>query len=487
MKPYILLLVCLVCSAMCGAQNYKCVRYGDTAYFINIDGYLRGMRIDEVVPYGGGDTLLVPFSTQRHVLPGSGLDATNGSWLGSRIMDRHDGFFTFNTIWNDTVYVQTQAMPGDTWDFYNDGVGRSYKATVTSIDTMTVMGVLDSIKTIVINAYVGGVINPSDTVNGFEMILSKDHGFVQAFDLYCFPYRASPVSGWYSDFYQDRIGSVTKSKMRFVRTEFHVPTKMEVYDFNEGDVFVTSGYTYNEIPELNWLTYDSIMSRTIVDAWHVRYKIFRKENWTTTYHPWGEPAIIYHSYSTDTLINEFDTSKLFEMLKMPEENPTMPLVWHYRPTDSGNCFKSAYYKWDVVVTFEGGPYYAEYKQGFEQISYGTHTPPRPEDIGYHSTEQAVLVFSVKSGVPCGVRTEPNGVEEVSLQPAQIHIYPNPAQDELYVSAERAIGDMSITDMAGRVLYRAEQLPAESRINVSGFAPGVYLLRVNGVVRKFVKQ
>jgi hypothetical protein len=478
MKPFLLFIMLAFGAQWCVAQDYKCVRYGDTAYFINVDGYLRGMRINGVVAYGGGDTLLMPFETER---PG------NGSWMGNRIMDRHDGMFTFNTRWMDTVFVQTHAEPGDTWMFYNDTSTRYYKATVMSVDTMRVLGVLDSVKKIRIAAYWAGFVNMTDSVNGFEMVLSKEHGFVQTFDLYNFPYRTA-TGGVYSDFYQDRIGyPIGRSKMTFVRTEFHVPTKMGVYDFNVGDVFVTRGWTEREFPELSWLTYDSIISKTLPDAWRVHYQIFRKEISSETYYSWGSPSITHNSFQKETYDIEFDTSRLFSMLRMPEEKPSMPLVWHYRPTDSGNCFKSAYYKRQSVVTFEGGPSYEEYKTGFEQLSSGTHTPPWGEDIGYHSSRQAELIFSVKNGVPCGVRVEPNRVEQLHAKEAGIRIYPNPAKDELHISAGSVMEDVSITDVAGRVLYSAEQLPAESKVDVSGFAAGVYLLRVNGAVQKFVKQ
>lgn len=485
MKPFLFFIMLAFGAQWCVAQDYKCVRYGDTAYFINVDGYLRGMRINGVVAYGGGDTLLMPFETERHVWP-AGLDGTNGSWLGSRIMDRHDGFFTFNTICRDTVFVNTQASIGDTWDFYNDTTMRSYKATVTALDTISVLGMLDSAKTIRITSYMGGVIDTLDPVNGYEMVISKEHGFAKTFDLYLFPYR-HPSGVMISDLYNNAVGSISKQKMAFVPTKFHVPTQMEVFDFDEGDVFVTHGYTWNEYPERHWLTYDSIVSKTFPDAWHVRYSIFQKEKGSVHYPSWGTPSVTNYYYNAGMHEVEFDTSKLFSMPYMPEEYPSFPRIWHYLPEDSSNCFASAFYGGADRIEFEGMPNYFAYKTGFEQISSGNYTPPWSGDIGYHSSREENLVFSVKNGVPCGTRQEPIRVVETNRQEEQIHIYPNPAKDELHISAGSIIEDVSITDVAGRVLYSAEQLPAESKVDVSGFAPGIYLLRVNGAVRKFVKQ
>lgn len=132
------------------AQNYQCLQPGVKHYFTNGNGYLRGMRIDSVETQGDS-TIYFPYHTPRgylHSAPPSTLDSTGGSWLGKSVVQRADGTFLFDNLWHDTVVIKTQANVGDSWVFYHDTTTLFYQASLMAIDTMTVLGFVDSVKKI---------------------------------------------------------------------------------------------------------------------------------------------------------------------------------------------------------------------------------------------------------------------------------------------------------------------------------------------------
>ncbi len=191
------------------AQNYQCLQSGVKHYFINGNGYLRGIRIDSVKTFGS-TTFYYPFHTRRGSYDGTPytmplLDSNGGSWLGKKVQQLSDGTFIFDSYWNDSVIIKTQANIGDSWILYSDTSNLWYKATLIGIDTMTVLGTVDSIKKILVTAQNPSGIVTSDPLDSFQIFLGKNHGFVQVFDLYTFPYhKPDSVYRVGLDFFLDR-------------------------------------------------------------------------------------------------------------------------------------------------------------------------------------------------------------------------------------------------------------------------------------------
>ena len=148
----ILLIIIFFGRLGCAGQSYQCLQAGVKHYFINSYGYLRGIRIDSVTTVGS-TTVYYPFHTPRSHMPYTApVDTTGSSWLGKRVLQLTDGTFLFDNMWHDTVVIKTQAHTGDSWTFYDDTTTRYYTASVISEDTMTFIGISDSIKIIKINA-----------------------------------------------------------------------------------------------------------------------------------------------------------------------------------------------------------------------------------------------------------------------------------------------------------------------------------------------
>jgi hypothetical protein len=509
----------LICSLPVMAQNYDCLQFGPKNYFINGNGYVRGMRVDSIST-SGSDIIYFPYRSQRisNYLGGGTfrIDTFGGSWLGKKVIKQADGTFLFDNIW-DTVIIKSQAHTGDTWIFYSDTSIFSYAATITDEDTMTISGIPDSIKTITLTAYRAGIPSTIDPVNNFQIILSKTHGFVQVFDLYTFPYHRqdtlyfNPAGGMYFirwvDYYLDvLLGNLGTCDLGcsydappntinsiFRLFPFYNPTKMEIYDFAIGDVYETefrvgSGGSHTVI-----YTLDSIMTKTTT-AYNVAYGGTEyKMQWDFP-HP-GPPVITYPAASFS--VSGGDTSLLIGSEFMPEEYDASFLL-HYFPNEhlADPCSGNTY---EIDDDYKGGGFY-DPGDGFLRPSYsweaysiglGMVGMYRTSIPYFNTTFVQSYSFYHKDTITCGsfVNTTPVSVPAINYNYA-IKITPNPATNHIDITSNARFSpntSVSVYDIIGRCIYHSK--PGQKNtltINTSSWNNGVYLLTIQddtGVICK----
>ena len=77
----------------------------------------------------------------------------------------------------------------------------------------------------------------------------------------------------------------------------------------------------------------------------------------------------------------------------------------------------------------------------------------------------------------------NVAEETSLS-----VLPNPAEDELSVSAAKNITELTICNLIGNIEYAQKCNSQNVKVSIANLPQGIHLLRINNdTVRKFVKQ
>ena len=74
----------------------------------------------------------------------------------------------------------------------------------------------------------------------------------------------------------------------------------------------------------------------------------------------------------------------------------------------------------------------------------------------------------------------------------ISIYPNPAYEQITITANSNITNITITDLLGQAVLTRHISSTTAEINMTGLSPGIYFVTVtnenkNKVVRKIVKQ
>lgn len=80
--------------------------------------------------------------------------------------------------------------------------------------------------------------------------------------------------------------------------------------------------------------------------------------------------------------------------------------------------------------------------------------------------------------------DPNSVNNVDEQSA-IFVYPNPATDGIRVAGAEAGSAYSINNVAGAIVKQGEL--SDSAISISDLSNGIYFLKVNGQILKFIKK
>jgi Secretion system C-terminal sorting domain len=508
-------------SFISAAQNYNCFRPDRKNHFINGDNYVRGIRIDSV-GVSGTDTIYYPYRSRRisHYLPGSTstTDTVAGSWLGGNVVRKPNGTFIFDNVW-DTVFIKTQAHTGDSWMFFNDTTDINYIATVTAEDTMTVSGMLDSIKKITITADSGGMVNTFDPVNNFQIILSKHSGFVQIFDLYTFPYHYPHYVGygryhgytyqirnfdWYLDVVLGNLGTCdlgcTDNLPDTINSVFHLfpfhnPQRMEIYDYSLGDVYESFFTVYGMIPGPVHEEYflDSVTGKT-AGAYDVTYT--GSQHTKTIDYDASRPGTTTTSYSIGTFGASGDTSLL--IYGMPEEWRGSFLL-HYFLSDNGfpSCQSRASYKIDedfmgTGFGYTGISYLPSYRYQVYTIGLGMSAQVDFRAVSL-VTQQTNYTFYQKDSVACGSFVDAipatagiNSMEAKNI----INISPIPASDYFEIKTIKPFSSgtiISAFDMTGkRVFQSAADFQNVLNVSTSHWSAGIYLLIIqdnSGVIKK----
>ena len=77
--------------------------------------------------------------------------------------------------------------------------------------------------------------------------------------------------------------------------------------------------------------------------------------------------------------------------------------------------------------------------------------------------------------------------EHSIHESSLSVRPNPATDFIDVFVEQKDRQAEMIDLSGKTVKNIQLNNEVSRIVISDLPKGVYVLRVNGETRKFVKQ
>ena len=501
------------------AQDYSCFRPDRKNYFINGNSYVRGIRIDSF-RVAGTDTVFYPYRTSRisNYLPGGAtVDTLGGSWLGRNVVKQQDGTFVFDNIW-DTVFIKAHAHTGDSWIFFNDTTDISYVATVTAEDTMTVAGTLDSVKTITITADSGGLVNAFDPVNNFQIIVSKNNGFVQVFDLCTFPYHYPHFVGrgryyggtheirnfdYYLDVVLGNLGTCdlgcTDNLPDTVNSVFHLfpfhnPQLREIYDYSVGDVYESYFTSYNTSgPGFAYEKYtlDTVTSKT-TSPFSVSYG--GSEYTMVTTFETSSPGIKTVTRTSSPFIASGDTSLL--IYGMPEEwNRGFLLYYFLSDNRFAACESRPSYK--VEDDFRGSGF------GYTGIAYlpseryRIYTPGLGISASYDFnatsmvTQQQSYSFYHKDTVSCGafVNAITAGIAGIKTDNV-ITISPIPASDHFEIRTDKPLTSgsiISVFDISGkRVLQLSADFQSLIRISTSAWPTGVYLVIIqdsSGFVKK----
>lgn len=452
-----LLFILLVAGHMAFAQNWNCIKPGEKKYFTNSANYLRGIRIDSIA-VSGTDTIYFPFNTVRLYLWQVSPIYFDGNWVSNRIVKHIDGTFIFDT-YQDSIVLKTQAQLGDSWIFNTDTLGTYFKATVTSVDTMSILGTLDSIKVITLTSHDTANTQGASIINGQKIIISKGNGFVALPELFLFPYR-QPGSTAYGNIQETHYEAAGMEAFHLIN--YIEPIALSIYDYHPGDFLEFTGVKYTTVE-----TTTADVIRSVDSTANTKTYTIDETGTEMRYDQYGNKV---YNKTARTYKLLADSSIVLGGL-MPEEKYLT--YSYYYPLDSSFCRPGALYK-DISASFPylgGEPFEKTYKVGVGELVYKTQTGGGPIIYNY----SWLNAYDI-SGQLCGPFYWPENIQKISA--STINIYPNPANESITVNTDKAIDKtITICDILGHKVKEITENKEAVNIPTSDIVNGMYFIQV----------
>jgi len=469
MKKYLTLLFILISCQIFG-QNYKIFNASSKKLFT--DSVRTFSIYFDSVKYDGIDSIYYNFSTIADTLsPSDSCNWWGGQscekqnkpvWVGKKINYNNHGLYQFFPISGDTLSFDFTKNIGDTSIFYKDAAQKFF-IVYEKFDTMTVLNYYDSARfyKILHTDLAGNNIN--SPLNGKKIIIDKNLGLIQFFQVDSFPQLLKP-------FYLIGNGSPDCGLFQL--------TDEIVYDFQPGDEIQFSNYKYQPggpPPPWTWSYHIKYVFLTrIVTIDSLKYKIIRTTYDNNTYQT-----------KTDTTILKYYRHNL--IFKIPFEyfdgnNRRLYLssycgmkLWTYNINPNpyiGYCVKENC--WGGIDT--GGPMPTSnytYIAGLGEDWQSNLVQPPPS--GYESGSH--ILYFKKNGIPCG--SEVTGTNEITTQPFLL-ISPNPFSTQTTLHADIFFYNASLTvyNSVGQQVKQIKNISGQTfTFSRDNLPSGLYFLRL----------
>lgn len=519
---YTLFLILIFIGFGAFSQNYKGVVEGDTTYYYGASeayfnyypqpaSILRAIWIENKGIIGT-DSIFTFFSSPRvdSTNPATAycIDSLNGaSWMGKTMVRKPNGDEIYQNHKYESILIQTQASLGANWKIVTDLYGTEIWGTVTQLSSSIIDNVTDSIKVITLQAQMAG--NPiSHFLNGKNIIMSKNHGFVKAFEWYIFPYNL--------DFYNSSYNYLPTDTSTFTRIDRQI-TEMDQNYINFQTMFqpgtywqyidsfyqrTNSGMFIGHFIDLNRYQ-DSIVSRTFISPDSLIVNFQRKHVFQTESSP-AFPGPPFDFIPTTTTISTSTYSDTIIKLPvktirtnfLPEHlssnftgggNIRLPLSSFKKITDSiyavskFNEYMSSYIGFQfqyncVSLIYNSSGYWSDEFTFIRNVNnsnlFRFQTDPNSTAI-YHVKKIDYYFYKDSNqtyGTPVNLIT--SSIPEISFEKT-IKIYPNPSLSGIFqIQTDKPL-EWEVFSLQGQKIKSGN----ESTINIQNHTSGIYFLKV----------
>ena len=458
------------------SQHYRVINSGVTKFFSH-DGNVKTLHVDSVSAYP--DTVYY-LSPQIRKVDFECYTPYGASWAGSKIKIFNNGLTQFYNRNGDTLVVNANASLNEEWIMARFEDFSTIKAKVISVDTMTFLGLTDSVKTITFSKYNGEMPIVDNALAALKIQLSKNYGIITSPNFHLFPAVESDGNHLFesnTDTYH--VIGITSPKAGLQNLRW-----FDVYDFQVGDELGIEDWSHAMENGRTYKFMYTFLKRTdFVDS--IIYSVKRLmglESWTGTEKTY---AVV-----NDTITMKISSDTLFDYL--PEvpvivENSAVvnsmqagQIISKSQATSfSGDlsCLREIFTTGMPILSYYkglGGPYWE--KMGMSASSDNSRT----------------LEWYKKGSVTWGTPLVINAIQE-QFRPELFKVFPSPAADFISVehNIKSGLSHIDLLDIHGRVVLSIKPQYAEIIIDVSMLPSGVYfccLLSANGIIARqpFVK-
>jgi hypothetical protein len=514
------------------AQNYKGVVQGDTTYYVGASeayyGYypqpasiLRAIWI-ETSSQIGTDSIFTFFSSPRIdniVVSQFCIDTLTGSsWMGKKMIRKQNGEEIYQNIYLDTILIQTQASLGNTWIIVTDSSGVEIWGTISQISVAKIDNTPDSVKEITLQAMVSG--NPvAHFLNGKKIVLSKNHGFVKAFEWYIFPYNFNFYSGL--EYLPTDTSAFTRIDRQITEMDQNYLNFQSMFQpgtywqFSDSVFQVTFGVPTGHFINLHKYQ-DSIVSRTFLSADSLvvnfqRIDVLQTESSSTNS---VNPGIFIPTTTTTTYSTYSDTiyklpAKTIRTNFLPEHlssnitsggNIRLPMSSYKKMTDSiylvSKFIETMYtyldYSFQIACVskhYTSSGYMSNEQSFIRNVNASNIYTFEldPNSLAIYRILMIDYYFYKDSNQTWGTPLNLKTLSVNDIAKASVSVYPNPNQSgNFYINTNEKI-HWEVTDIQG-VKIANGNTPS---INLSSKNAGIYLLKIeiNGQIyySKLLKQ
>lgn len=465
------------------AQNFKTIYPGITSHFSYTDitspgkTFFNSISIDSVVSIATGDELYNFISLEKDSF-GSCHFANRSTWIAGRIFQDATGAEYFLNSTGDTVFIFPQAAVNNTWHLFNYANGNYIEATVTNLSSQNFLGISDNVKTIQLNAKNSSGNNIPNIMNGKEIKISENYGFVQTLGFKNFPDDTSTflLSGLSNPQAGD-INLIADSIFNFnVNDEFHYHNHWQ-FQLQVQDVH----YEIRKILSKSF----SVNNDTI---FYLTDRCWRHENYNN-----GNLTI---SSAHDTVLYSFIFSELSFLNKFSFQLKDTSVAG-FLSYDNGylNFYTDTSYVSRLKKVTHNYYYYDNFQQCFTPvIGFGVFPDiiyaPGIGEV-YVSDESCVgfffscydsLVYYKKGNEEWGNPLSCSALlsaDEISTTSSQIKVFPNPTNgDKIIVTGIFQKPSIELIDVFGKIL-KAKYFSSGNKIelDLSNLAKGLYFLKI----------
>jgi len=405
------------------------------------------------------------------------------TWLGSKISYNNSGSYKFYTNSDDILNFNFSATAGQPTLFYESATEKFYY-TFTKTDTIKISDIIDSARfyTVSHTNISGTPIN--STLNGKNIIIGKNLGLIQFFQVDAFPQVLNPVF---------LLGQ------QYPELGFYTLTNEMLYDYAIGDVIQYHEKQHYNYGPPQW-NYDRFIRFTIVNKSVTTDSVI----YTANKYEFDKGA---SSASNESVMLKYKTHEIVTQIPYEYTDPNSYLFvnrsmrfddycgvkrWTYREKpayglgycENENCWGAR----DVP----GPPPFEEtiytcglgvYKSEYSEFAF------YPTDPGRDYLKE--MIYYKKNGVSCGSETFV-GLDNNPASDDLLTIYPVPASEFLTVETPVPTGStISIMAITGQELLKQNIFNKTTSINIGQLKSGIYLLRFESgksiTFKKMIKE
>jgi len=466
-KSKLLFLIVLFHSSCVIAQHYQPIQSGNISYFIDQYWSVKSVRIDSVE--FNTDSILHPVSNIQQKANDC-ITPYGASWIGKKVIIQSNGLTVFLNKESDSVKIKTNAHLNENWTAYLFPDSSTVVATVINFDTLSFLGLVDSVKTIGFKVFDKKTNALSHVLNAMSIIISKNYGFVKTLNFSMFP-------GFDIYYYEDLLQEYTLAGLSAPKIGLQNLEWYDVNDFEVGDEMHVS-YENSEwydpayvVSDLQLTIYKYLARKENADS--IVYTIERRQSQKKT-----AIANTTYTYVHDTIKTIIKPWPLFEnlpgeviisdnwayTLSMKSDNfisKTIPSFYDRFHLNSescwSNCCADGCFPTDTYLKGLGGPYY------------------KCDNVFSGGGLTNKLVYYKKGSDSWGVPLVITSMPKIRTED-KIKIYPNPAKNRIYITVQN-LGFpvmLKIVNMEGLVVLTNKVDSNSSSVNIENLKPGIYI-------------